>query len=146
MADTAATPAAPDNVPASGGATCYCGEVHKQRPRISPTSEITRLVEVWVAPEMRAALSQHLQGDTRDALDADAGRQVFWLKLAEHFNNPDVVFEPYSDEHTEGHRGFHNEGPSTITASSSSLLLHHSSTSSPLSLIPKYASSSNSRK
>ena len=48
--------------------TCYCGEKHPTRPRIAPTSEITRLVEVWVCPEMRSHLSQWLQGDTRPAI------------------------------------------------------------------------------
>ena len=64
---------------------------------ISPTSEVTRLVEAWVSPEMRAPLSQYLQGDNRPALDAGEGRQSFWLHVADHFNNPAVVFEPFVD-------------------------------------------------
>ena len=88
--------------PTDSQAVCYCGEVHnKQRPRISPTSEVTRLVEVWVSPEMRAPLSQHLQGDNRPAMDAGDGRQTFWLHVAANFNNPEAVFEPWVDEHTD---------------------------------------------
>ena len=57
----------------------YYGQVHsKQHPRISPTSEVTRLVEVWASPEMRAPLAQHHQGENMPALDAGDGWQSFW--------------------------------------------------------------------
>eukprot|EP00951_Prasinocladus_malaysianus_P020851 scaffold171517_cov20-Prasinocladus_malaysianus.AAC.1 len=84
---------------------CYCGEVHsKGRPRISPTSELTRLVEVYCSPDLRPHLSQHLQGDERPALDDGTGRKTFWLHVAELFNQVDQPFEPFTDEHTAGDR------------------------------------------
>ena len=91
--------------PAAGakGATCYCGEVHTNRPRITPTSEHTRLVEVWISPHLRCHLSQWLQGDSRPAMDAGDGRKSFWMKVAEIFNDPENDFEPFEDEHTTGH-------------------------------------------
>jgi len=64
------------------GPKCYYGEAYKQGPRISPTSEITRLVHVWASPEMRSHLSQHLQGDSRPAMDAGDGRQTFWMHIS----------------------------------------------------------------
>ena len=91
--------------PAGGGkvAACYCGEFHTSRPRITPTLEHTRLVEVWVSPDLRCHLSQWLQGDNRPALDAGDGRKTFWIKVADIFNNPENDFQPFEDEHTTGH-------------------------------------------
>ena len=73
---------------------CYCGEVHTSRPMITPTSEHTRLVEVWISPDQRCHLSQWLQGDNRPALDAGDGRKSFWLKVADIFNDPENDFQP----------------------------------------------------
>ncbi len=89
----------------AGGAkgACICGEVHTNRPRTTPTSEHTRLVEVWISPDLRCHLSRWLQGDNRPALDAGDGRKTFWIKVADIFNNPENDFQPFEDEHTIGH-------------------------------------------
>lgn len=47
-------------------ADCICGKSHdKAPPRLTPTSELPRLVEVYCSPELAPYLSQQLQCDTR---------------------------------------------------------------------------------